>query len=157
MQTVNATHLKNRLGEVLRQASLGPVAIERHGRIVAHLVPVAAASIEAPKSPARPSHWGRREEARVSVLCAQGDFRPSRWRRAGDARTLAGIAVMLASLNGFDRTRMLALAEQLHPGLRSPGAFGRWLAQSPVQASRLLPMIAHAQRNADRAPVAGAP
>ena len=39
MDTVNATELKNRLGPVLARAELAPVAIERHGRVVAYLVP----------------------------------------------------------------------------------------------------------------------
>jgi hypothetical protein len=76
------------------------------------------------------------------VLCAQNDFRPSRWLRAGDAQTLAGIATMLASEHGFERTRMLALAERLHPGMTAPAAFNRWLAHTPVQAARLLPQLA---------------
>ena len=37
MKTVPATQLKNRLGEVLERATVSPVAIERHGRIVAFL------------------------------------------------------------------------------------------------------------------------
>jgi hypothetical protein len=54
---------------------------------------------------------------------------------------LAGVATMLASQEGFDRTRMLALAERLHPGTNSPARFRRWLARSPVQAARFLPML----------------
>lgn len=143
MQTVHATALKNRLGEVLARAALGPVAIRRHGRIVALLVPPPA---EKPRrSAARPSkspRWNRRAEERVIELCARGDFRPSRWLRAGDARTLAGIATMLASEHGFERTRMLALAERLHPGMTTPATFNRWLARTPVHAARFLPQLA---------------
>lgn len=140
METVNATHLKNRLGEVLANAALAPVAIERHGRVVAWLVPPPAA-----KTPVaahrRAPRWGRHEEARVVELCARGDFRPSRWLRAGDAHTLAGVAAMLASERGFDRRRMLALAERLHPGMSTPGVFGQWLARAPVEAARFLPLL----------------
>ncbi len=145
METVNATHLKNRLGEVLASAALAPVAIERHGRVVAWLVPPPAT-----KAPAvarrRVPRWGRYEEARVVELCARGDFRPSRWQRAGDARTLAGVAAMLASERGFDRTRMLTLAEHLHPGMSTPGEFGRWLAKTPVEAARFLPLLRQRKR-----------
>jgi len=143
MKTVNATQLKNRLGEVLERAALGPVAIERHGRVVAYLVPPATAKARAQKTrTTRPGRrWSRRNEERVVELCARGDFRPSRWLRAGDPQMLAGVAAMLASQEGFDRMRMLALAERLHPGMSAPEEFGRWLAHSPVQAARFLPML----------------
>jgi hypothetical protein len=48
---------------------------------------------------------------------------------------------MLASQEEFDRPRMLALAERLHPGMSTPAGFGRWLAKSPIQAARFLPML----------------
>lgn len=154
MQTVNATQLKNRLGEVLAQAVLGPVAIERHGRVVAYLVPakteVARAKRKADKPKRSKDSLSRRDEERIAQLCARADFRPSRWQRAGDARTLAGVAVMLASQHGFDRMRMLALAERLHPGMSRTGEFSRWLRHTRVQAGRLLPMIALGQQQASR-------
>ena len=145
MQTINATQLKNRLGEVLEKATLGPVAIERHGVVVAYIVPAAAKNVKEMRASDKPERntltWGRREEERVADLCARADFRPSRWLRAGNARTLAGVAAMLASQQGFDRTRMLALAERLYPGMSTLEEFSRWLARAPVQAARLLPMI----------------
>jgi hypothetical protein len=61
--------------------------------------------------------------------------------RAGNPHQLAGVAVMLASQEGFDRPRMLALAERLHPGTSTPAGFSRWLADSPIQAARFLPML----------------
>lgn len=147
MQTVHATALKNRLGEVLARAALGPVAIQRHGRVVALLVPPPAEKTRKPVADASGApRWNRRSEERVVGLCAQHDFRPSRWLRAGDAQTLAGIATMLASENGFDRTRMLALAERLYPGMTAPATFNRWLAYTPVHAARFLPQLA-ARRN----------
>ncbi len=139
MEIVKATELKNRLGAVLERAALGRVAIERHGRVVAYLVPAPTRRMRAPQRP-QPG-WSRLAEERVLELCAKGDFRPSRWLRAGDPRQLAGVAVMLASHDDFDRPRMLALAERLHPGMSTPAGFDRWLSSSPIQAARFLPML----------------
>jgi prevent-host-death family protein len=153
MDVVKATELKNRLGAVLERAALGRVAIERHGRVVAYLVPVSAGWKRAsPNRKARSQPgWSRLDEQRVLELCAKGDFRPSRWLRAGDPRLLAGVAVMLASQDGFDRPRMLALAERLHPGMSTPDGFSRWLSTTPVQAARFLPMLrARMQEHAAR-------
>jgi len=143
MNTVDATHLKNHLGSVLQQASLGPVAIERHGRVVAYLIPARATGTRSTRRrpPTAVHGWTRRDEDRATALCAGGDFRPSRWLRAGDPRLLAGIATMLASEHGFDRTRMLALAERLDPGMSTAANFARWLATSPVHAARFLPSL----------------
>jgi hypothetical protein len=58
---------------------------------------------------------------------------------------------MLASLDDFDRPRMLALAERLYPGTSTPTGFGRWLAKSPIQAARFLPLLrAQMQEQATR-------
>ncbi|GEM_PF-6768384 len=153
MKTVNATQVKNRLGEVLQSAALAPVAIARHGRVVAWLVPAARVKARAEQTRAAPPRrWSRRDEDRVVELCARGDYRPSRWLRAGDPHVLAGVAALLASQDGFDRTRMLALAERLHPGMSAPAGFGRWLARSPVQAARFLPMLKARMRNPAAAP-----
>lgn len=169
MITVQATTLKNRLGEILRQATLAPVAIAKHGRVVAYLLPAGSCVVPkariVSKSPgvvsasARTVHvvadkertphtrrfakstWSRRDEERAIELCASGDFRPSRWLRAGNPSILAGIAAMLASQEGFDRARMLGLAERLDPGITSPRALNRWLKTSPVHAARFLPML----------------
>jgi hypothetical protein len=51
------------------------------------------------------------------------------------------VAAMLASHADFDRPRMLALAERLHPGMSTTATFNRWLARTPVHAARLLPML----------------
>lgn len=143
METIKATQLKNRLGAVLARAALGPVAIERHGRVVAYLVPPASTKARARSARdarTRP-RWTRRVEERVVELCTRGDYRLSRWLRAGDPGMLAGVAAMLASQEGFDRTRMLALAERLQPGMSTPERFGQWLEHAPVQAARFLPML----------------
>src|SRR6266545_3858266 len=108
MKTINATDLKNRLGHALALAALEPVAIVRHGRVVAHLVPAPNKLQRAPRR--TKLTWSRRDEERLIELCVRRDFRLSRWLRAGDRRTLAGVAVMLASQDEYDRSRMLALA-----------------------------------------------
>jgi antitoxin (DNA-binding transcriptional repressor) of toxin-antitoxin stability system len=142
METVRATDLKNRLGEVLAKARLHPVAIERHGRVVAILTPVSSESpARAGRALKRRPQMPRAQEERLVDLCASGDLRPSRWLRGGNPRLLAGVAVMLASQPEFDRYRLLALAEQLEPGMARPENFGRWLEESPLRPARFLPMV----------------
>ena len=151
METVNATDLKNALGQVLAKARLGPVAILRHGRVVAYLSPPTGQpkSRRSRKGSGRAS-LGRAEEERLVRLCASGDLRPSRWLRAGDPQTLAGVAVMLASQPGFDRVRLLNLAERLEAGITEPERFGDWLERAPVKAARFLPMVRAEQSRAAR-------
>lgn len=141
METVSATLLKTRLGEVLDRATLGPVAIERHGRIVAYLVPAASDAPPRRKGSRRPKGLSRGQEERILQLCASGDYRPSRWRRAGDPWMLAGIAALIASVGMLDRTRLFALAERLQPGMSSERGLQAWLRGSGVEPSRFLPML----------------
>ncbi len=143
METVNATDLKHRLGSVLDLATLKEVAITRHGRVVAYLVPAKSRERGARRktSGTAPPGLGRAQEERLLKLCASGDLRPSRWRRAGDPEVLAGVAVMLASTDLFDRRRLLALAESLHPGMTNPEVFAEWLEHAPVKGARLVPLL----------------
>lgn len=142
MFTVTATDLKNRLGPVLARAELEPVAVMRHGRVVAYLTPAKPRpGGGTARRNADAAGLDRAAEERLVRLCASGDLRPSRWLRAGPARLLAGVAAMLASQPGFDRLRLLALAERLSPGMSTPQGFGRWLRTAPVRAARLLPMV----------------
>lgn len=141
--TVSATDLKHRLGEVLDLATLGKVAIERHGRVVAFLVPAVAvpkASRAKPKKSRAPG-LTRQEEDRLLGLCASEDFRPSRWRRAGNAELLAGVAALLGSVGLFDPARLFALAERLKPGMSTVRGFGAWLESAPLDPARFLPML----------------
>ena len=143
MHTVTASRLKNRLGEMLDAASWKAVAVTRHGKVVAYLVP--AASHEGRRPPAdarrRPPAWGRAAEERALRLCSGRDFRPSRWARAGDREFLAGLAALLASLPEFDRAQMLSLAEALSPGMSRSEVFQRWLDRSPLDPARFVPML----------------
>jgi antitoxin (DNA-binding transcriptional repressor) of toxin-antitoxin stability system len=145
MQTVTATDLKQRLGEVLDLASVKELAIERHGRVVAYLVPAQAAARRKREGPARVARGEgltRAREGQLLHLVAAGDLRPSRWRRAGDARFMAGFAAFLASVEEGDRGRLFALAERLFAGSSSPAAVREWLHESGVDPARLLPMLA---------------
>lgn len=141
MHRITATALKTRLGEALARAATGPVAIERHGRVVAYLVPAQAERPLAPKAGTSRRGLSRAQEERLLKLCASRDFRLSRWARAGDRRTLAGVVAMLASVELFDRTKLFALAERLYPGMSSLEAYGEWLRTSAIRPDRFLPML----------------
>jgi hypothetical protein len=118
------------------------VAIERHGHVVAYLIPTKPAKADQRATARRDKPgWDRRTEERAVELASGGDFRPSRWLRAGDARLLAGICMILASHHRFDRMRMLALAERLWPGMSGPAMFGRWLKDAPLHAERFVALL----------------
>ena len=80
-------------------------------------------------------------EARLAQLVGTRSTNPEKWRPLGPPFFLAGLAVMLASVAGFDRSKYLELAETLHPGATEPRVFTRWLVQTPLPPSRFLPML----------------
>lgn len=90
----------------------------------------------------------REFEARLLRLAASGDIDAATWHRQGPAFFMAGLAVLLAARPGADRPRLLALAEQLHPGASRPEVFSRWLRESPLRPSRFLAMLDQEQRRA---------
>lgn len=145
METIDATQLKTHLGDVLARAAVERLAIRRHGRVVAYLVP--AREVEAPRLPRKramapmPASLSRGEEERLLELAASGDTRPSRWRRAGHPQLLAGLAALLGSLDLGDRERLFALAEQLWPGMSTLEVANDWLRRSPIKADRFVPML----------------
>ena len=144
MRTIDASELKTNLGAVLSQAAVERLAVRKHGRIVAYLVP--AHEVEAPGKRRRrldpmPKSLSRNAEERLLQLAASGDTRPSRWRRAGDPQLLAGVAVLLASLDLGDRHRLMALAEQLWPGMTQLEMANDWLRRTPIKADRFVPML----------------
>jgi len=145
METIDATELKTNLGGVLARAAVDKLAIRRHGRVVAYLVP--AREFESPRKKREtglapmPRSLSRAEEERLLQLAASGDTRPSRWRRAGNPRLLAGLAALLGSLDLGDRERLLALAEQLWPGMSTLEVANDWLRHSPIKADRFVPML----------------
>ena len=100
--------------------------------------PKKAGASELPHMPVR---YGREEEQALLDLCSEPEADPGRWRSAGPSFFLGGLAVMLASVRGYDRNRYLELAETLHPGISTPEVFSAWLVQSPLRPSRFLPML----------------
>ena len=90
-----------------------------------------------------PAKVNRRLEEQLLELCASRDFDRERWQNLGPAFFMAGLAVMVASVKGFNRSDLCALAEQLHPGSSLPEVFSLWLARSPVRPSRFLPLLSH--------------
>jgi hypothetical protein len=82
----------------------------------------------------------RLQEEAMLALCANPPSLKT-WRRAGTPRFMAGMAVMLASVSGFDRARYLALAEKLDPSVLTVDAFETWLKDNPYKPSRFLPML----------------
>lgn len=145
MDEVDATELKTNLGDVLARAAVGALAIRKHGRVVAYLVP--AREFEAPRKRRKirlasmPKSLSRSEEERLLELAASGDTRPSRWRRAGDPQLLAGVAVLMGSLDLGPRERLFALAEHLWPGMSTLEVANEWLRRTPVKADRFVPML----------------
>jgi hypothetical protein len=119
--------LAHAVGATVTVSSEGPAALTADGHV--------------------PASVDRDYEARLLDLCASRTLDPAAWRAAGPAFFMAGLAVMLAGVRGFDRSRHLALAEALHPGGSAPEVFARWLARSPLRPSRFLPML-RARRDA---------
>lgn len=93
-----------------------------------------------------PERYGREDEDRLLDLCASGNLDPTVWRAHGPSFFMGGLAVLLAGARGFERERYLKLAEALHPGISTPEVFGMWLKQSPLRASRFLPMARRRKR-----------
>ena len=145
VESIDATELKTNLGGVLARAAVDKLAIRRHGRVVAYLVP--AHEFEAPRNKRRPKlapirkSLSRSEEERLLELAASGDTRPSRWRRAGDPQLLAGVAALMGSLDLGPRERLFALAEHLWPGMSTLEVANEWLLHAPVKADRFVPML----------------
>lgn len=88
-----------------------------------------------------PAKLDRDDEQRLLDLAAERDLDSQRWCSAGPRFFMAGFAVMLASLRGMDRRKLLELAEDLHPGSSLPEVFSLWLARSPVKPSRFVPLL----------------
>jgi hypothetical protein len=88
-----------------------------------------------------PDRFDREYEAGLLDLCVSGTLDPASWLAMGPAFFMAGLAVMLASTRGFDRSKYLYLAETLHPGSSHPEIFAAWLARTGVAPSRFVPLL----------------
>lgn len=88
-----------------------------------------------------PARLTREDEERLVDLLASRELSLDAWRSGGPAFFMAGLAVMLASVRGFDRRSLLLLAEQLHAGASRVEVFALWLERAPVRAERFLPMV----------------
>lgn len=95
-----------------------------------------------------PTAIDRDYERQLVNLCASRSLAAERWTQLGPRFFMAGVAVMLASVAGFDRRGLLALAEQLHPGSSEPAVFSQWLERSALRPSRFLPLLSAEQRRA---------
>jgi hypothetical protein len=89
-----------------------------------------------------PARVDREYEELLLALADSKDLSEDRWRAAGPGFFMAGLAVMLASVDDRDRRALLALAERLHAGMSQVGVFALWLERSPLRPSRFLPMLA---------------
>lgn len=87
------------------------------------------------------SFFGRAREEELLQLCASGSTDASAWRSHGDGFFMGGLAMMLASVRGFDRRRYIGLAEELHPGISQPEVFELWLQRSPLRPGRFLALL----------------
>ena len=88
-----------------------------------------------------PAVVDRQLEARLVGVLGKRSIRADDWRPLGPPFFLAGLAVTLASIPGFDRRKCLDLAEALHPGATEPRIYARWLAETPLPPARFLPML----------------
>ena len=95
-----------------------------------------------------PARFLREDERRLVELALSRDFGMQRWLSAGPRFFTSGFAVMLASLRGFDRPRLLALAEQLHPGGTQAEVFALWLTRAPFRPARFVSLLASPGRHA---------
>jgi hypothetical protein len=95
-----------------------------------------------------PAGIDRDYERQLVDLCASRSLALDRWTQLGPRFFMAGLAVMLASVAGYDRRGLLALAERLHPGSSEPAVFTQWLERSPLRPSRFLPQLNAENRHA---------
>lgn len=85
--------------------------------------------------------FGREQESALLDLCASGSTESSAWQALGSGFFMGGLAMMLASVRGFDRRRYIELAEALHPGISQSEVFELWLQRSPLRPARFVPML----------------
>ncbi|MSQ74152.1 MAG: hypothetical protein EXR27_23220 [Betaproteobacteria bacterium] len=87
--------------------------------------------------------FGRAQEEDLVELCVSGNADAAVWQQHGSGFFMGGLAMLLASVRGFDRRRYIELAETLHPGVSQPEVFALWLQRSPLRPARFVPMLRH--------------
>jgi DNA-binding phage protein len=102
----------------------------------------------APADALFPASFTRDAEDKLIEMCASGTRDPKTWARLGPPFFMAGLAVALASVPGFDRRALLELAEALHAGSSRVEDFALWLERSPLRPSRFLPVLMQRLRHA---------
>lgn len=140
---------KETLSRLRRRLSCDFATLEALAAVVGVRVDVASESVlECSPDGHFPLQMNREYEERLLEFCASRLLDPRLWADLGPRFFMAGVAVMLASVAGFDRRSLLALAEQLHPGISEPAVFAQWLKRSPLRPSRFLPMLAMEMKHA---------
>jgi len=133
---------KETLSRLRRRRTCDLATLEALGRVVGARLHVFA---ERPPRTSGDGHFpeefGRSYEAELLRLCSSRALDPARWLALGPPYFMAGLALLVSSMRGFDRRRLVALAEGLHPGISEPVVFDRWLQRSPLQPSRFLPQL----------------
>lgn len=95
-----------------------------------------------------PVEIGRDYEESLLRLCVSGSLDLAQWVAMGPHFFMAGLAVMLASVDKYDRCGLLLLSENISPGASKLDIFERWLKHSPLKPSRFLPMLENMTRHA---------
>ena len=112
----------------------------------------AVAGYELVMAPARDINeadsFGRAREEDLLDLCASGNTEVAVWQGPGNGFFMGGLAMLLASVRGFDRRRYIELAEALHTGISQAEVFELWLQKGPVRPARFLPLLRHRRANA---------
>lgn len=88
----------------------------------------------------------RDSEKALVEFCAHFPPDAGLWRQFGDPEFLAGVAVMLAGHQGFERSAYLALAETLNPGSSTFEQYERWHRTHRPDFPRLLSMMDRERR-----------
>jgi DNA-binding phage protein len=139
---------KETLSRLRRRSTCDFATLEALAEAVGLRIGVGSALSETSPQGDMPTQLDRSHEERLLQLCASKTLDAARWKALGPGFFMAGLAVMLASVPGFDRRNLLALGERLHVGMSEPAVFARWLARSPVRPARFLPMLEMGVRNA---------
>lgn len=140
---------KETLSRVRRRRSCDLATLNALAGAVGHRVDVIAGPSQGTTADGHlPEGLDREYEERLVELCASGSLAVDAWSSSGPGFFMAGLAVMLASVPGYDRQGLLALAEELHPGASEPAVFTHWLERSPLRPTRFLAQLGERDQHA---------